>query len=90
MVKEKTRSKENSGNGSNQEWVLVILNDEHNSFQHVIDTLVKVCSHDPYQAEQCALIAHSKGSCQVKVGRKPVVESMRKRLTAEGLTAIIE
>ena len=40
---------------------LVLYNDEHNTFDHVIDMLVSVCGHEPTQAEQCALLVHFKG-----------------------------
>jgi ATP-dependent Clp protease adaptor protein ClpS len=47
---------------------LILHNDEVNTFDHVIDSLVEVCGHDPNQAEQCAMIAHYKGKCGVKSG----------------------
>lgn len=30
--------------------------------------LVKVCGHDSTQAEQCALVTHNNGKCQIKSG----------------------
>jgi ATP-dependent Clp protease adaptor protein ClpS len=45
---------------------LVVFNDDYNTFDHVINTLVKVCKHTPTQAEQCTLIIHYKGKCAVK------------------------
>ena len=39
-----------------------------NTFQHVIETLVRVCDHTYEQAEQCAYIVHFKGKCTVKTG----------------------
>lgn len=45
---------------------LVLFNDDVNTFEHVISTLVKVCNHEPEQAEQCAYIVHYKGKCTVK------------------------
>ena len=47
---------------------LILHNDDVNTFDHVIESLVEVCGHDPNQAEQCALIAHYKGKCGVKSG----------------------
>ena len=47
---------------------LVVYNDDVNSFDHVISTLIKVCEHEPHQAEQCTYIIHFKGKCEVKKG----------------------
>ena len=47
---------------------IVLFNDDVNTFDHVIDTLVKVCNHEAIQAEQCALLVHYKGKCDVKSG----------------------
>lgn len=59
---------------------LVVLNDDYNTFDHVINTLVKVCKHTAEQAEQCTLIIHYRGKCSVKVGTfeelRPVCEAI--------------
>ena len=47
---------------------LVVFNDDVNTFDHVTRTLIKVCKHTQEQAEQCTLIIHYKGKCQVKNG----------------------
>ena len=47
---------------------LVVLNDDYNTFDHVINTLIRVCKHTNEQAEQCTLIIHYKGKCAVKEG----------------------
>ena len=47
---------------------LVVFNDEVNTFDHVINTLIEVCGHEPQQAEQCTLLIHHKGKCSVKNG----------------------
>lgn len=57
-------------------YTLVLINDELNTFEHVIKSLVEVCGHDPVQAEQCALITHFKGSCEVKVGSQSIIKKM--------------
>jgi ATP-dependent Clp protease adaptor protein ClpS len=62
---------------------LVLYNDDHNTFDFVIDTLVEVCNQDPLQAEQCTLIVHYKGKCSVKSGDfyelKPAFDEMCRR-----------
>jgi ATP-dependent Clp protease adaptor protein ClpS len=45
---------------------LLLYNDDVNSFDHVIECLMRICKHQPEQAEQCALIVHFKGKCVVK------------------------
>ena len=47
---------------------LVIYNDDVNTFDHVINSLVKVCKHEVIQAEQCTWIIHYNGKCAVKEG----------------------
>lgn len=67
---------------------IVIYNDDFNTFQYVIDTLIKVCGHEALQAEQCTLMIHYNGKCAVKKGEykklKPICENILERgLTAE-------
>jgi len=47
---------------------IVLYNDDVNSFEHVIECLIKYCKHTPNQAEQCTLIIHYNGKCSVKAG----------------------
>ena len=51
-----------------EEKSLLLLNDDVNTFDYVIETLVKVCKHTYEQAETCAMITHYKGKCVVKSG----------------------
>ena len=55
---------------------LIVFNDDVNTFDHVIESLIKVCKHKPIQAEQCTLIVHYKGKCQVKRGDYETLEPM--------------
>ena len=64
-VRERVREKE--ATGFNNE--IIVYNDDVNTFDHVIDTLMRVCSHTPEQAEQCSLIVHYNGKCTVKTGQ---------------------
>lgn len=64
---------------------LVLYNDEINTFDHVILSLVEVCGHDLIQAEQCAILVHLKGSCDVKVGLPASLISMSRALNQKGL-----
>ena len=47
---------------------IVLFNDDVNTFDHVIETLIHVCKHTSEQAEQCAILVHYKGKCTVKTG----------------------
>jgi ATP-dependent Clp protease adaptor protein ClpS len=54
---------------------IILYNDDYNTFEHVIECLVKYCRHNPLQAEQCALIVHSNGKCSIKNGSYEVLSS---------------
>ena len=69
---------------------LVLYNDEHNTFDHVIEMLVSVCGHDSTQAEQCALLVHFKGKCTVLSGTYDELEPKCTKLLNADLTAEIE
>ena len=71
-------------------WHLVLYNDEHNSFDHVIEMLVRVCNHDATQAEQCAMLVHFKGKCTVMSGAYDDLEPKCTKLLSADLTAEIE
>ena len=68
---------------------IVLFNDDVNTFDHVIDTLIDVCDHTPEQAEQCSLIVHYKGKCTVKTGEYDDLKPRCTRLLQAGLSAEI-
>jgi ATP-dependent Clp protease adaptor protein ClpS len=68
-----------------ESFILILYNDDINTFDHVIKTLVEVCGHDEYQAEQCAMLTHFKGSCDIKTGSKEILQSMCNKLISRGL-----
>jgi ATP-dependent Clp protease adaptor protein ClpS len=69
---------------------LVVFNDDVNTFDHVIESLVKVCEHETHQAEQCTWIIHYNGKCQVKRGEFEKLEPMCVALLERGITAEIQ
>ena len=69
---------------------LILYNDDVNTFDHVIDTLVEVCHHTFEQAEQCASIVHFKGKCDVKTGSYEYLKPLCTALLDAGLSAQIE
>lgn len=68
---------------------LVVFNDDVNTFEHVINTLVKVCKHSMEQAEQCTLLIHYKGKCIVKHGSFKELRPMCEAILDAGITATI-
>ncbi|WP_435133640.1 ATP-dependent Clp protease adaptor ClpS [Formosa sp. A9] len=68
---------------------IVLYNDEVNTFDHVIDTLIYACDHTPEQAEQCSIIVHYKGKCTVKTGTYSDLEPRCFKLLQAGLSAEI-
>jgi ATP-dependent Clp protease adaptor protein ClpS len=71
-------------------FILILFNDEINSFDNVIRALAEVCGHDEHQAEQCAMIAHFKGSCEVKIGSQRSLRSMSAELKKRKLKTKVE
>ena len=69
---------------------LIVYNDDVNTFDHVIAPLIKVCGHDQIQAEQCTLIIHHNGKCQVRRGEYDKLVPMCTGLLDRGITAEIE
>ena len=69
---------------------IVVFNDDVNTFDHVIATLVKVCKHTEIQAEQCTWIIHHNGKCQVKRDVYDKLEPICRALLERGITAEIQ
>lgn len=67
------------------EKALFLLNDDYNTFDHVIDCLVAICDHDPIQAEQCAVLVHYKGSCEIAIGKIDDLIPLQEDLSLYGL-----
>lgn len=64
---------------------LVVFNDDVNTFEHVINTLIRVCKHTNEQAEQCTLLIHHKGKCTVKNGTFEFLRPMRDAICEVGI-----
>ena len=89
-MKEKTLHKDDKLKSGGESGLLILYNDDFNTFRHVIKSLVEVCGHDSVQAEQCAMIVHFKGSCEVKSGIPDVLNAMSRSLNAKGLNSKVE
>jgi len=68
---------------------LVVFNDDVNTFEHVTNTLIKVCRHSSEQAEQCTLLIHFKGKCAVKTGSFDELRPMKEGICEAGIDAKI-
>lgn len=91
-VKEETLVKESTETltKEDQENHLVVFNDDINTFDYVIHLLMQVCDHDFIQAEQCTLLIHYKGKCEVKTGAYEDLEPRCSKLLEAGLSAEIQ
>ena len=68
---------------------LFLINDDFNSFDYVVDCLTAICDHEIIQAEQCALLTHYKGSCEIAIGENADLELLREDLALYGLNVEI-
>jgi ATP-dependent Clp protease adaptor protein ClpS len=89
-MKEKILHKDDKQRSGSETGSLILYNDDINTFEHVIKSLVEVCGHDSVQAEQCAMIVHFKGSCEVRIGVVEVLNAMSRSLNAKGLNSKVE
>lgn len=69
---------------------LVVKNDDFNTFDWIIESLIEVCNHSREQAEQCAYLVHYKGKAYVKSGTEKLLTPMKEELQNRGIDAIIE
>jgi ATP-dependent Clp protease adaptor protein ClpS len=69
---------------------LIVWNDEVNTFEWVIETLIKICNHTTEQAEQCAMLIHTQGKYGVKKGDYETLKPMCDAITDRGIGATIE
>ncbi|MBP7075639.1 MAG: ATP-dependent Clp protease adaptor ClpS [Bacteroidales bacterium] len=92
MTKKDTQI-QNSGNPSENlslDNILVLHNDDFNTFDFVIECLVTICDHDDLQAEQCAFLTHYKGKCEIKKGKFDILKPMKDSLVEKGLSVTLE
>ncbi|MBU2649997.1 MAG: ATP-dependent Clp protease adaptor ClpS [Bacteroidetes bacterium] len=89
MVKEKTKSINQEKEVTEDLKDLILFNDDFNTFDYVIESLIEVCNHDHVQAEQCAWIAHLKGKCGVKKGTAEELTPLRNEMINRKLTVEI-
>lgn len=69
---------------------LDLHNDDYNTFDHVINCLMRICKHEFEQASQCAHIVHYNGKCDVKYGDYETISTMKEKLQTAGLSVTME
>ena len=69
---------------------LILHNDDVNSFDYVMEVLIEVCDHSVTQAEQCAMITHYKGRCEIRSGSLKEMKELRYQLIDRGLKASVD
>jgi ATP-dependent Clp protease adaptor protein ClpS len=84
---EKTREETSTIEATDINNEIILYNDDVNTFDHVIDTLITVCNHTAEQAEQCAILVHYKGKCTVKTGSFEELKPQCTQLLEAGLSA---
>ncbi|MEA3496675.1 MAG: ATP-dependent Clp protease adaptor ClpS, partial [Bacteroidota bacterium] len=85
MTKNKNEFNPNPQNENNITKKLVLFNDEENSFDFVIDSLMKACDYSDSQAEQLTILAHYKGEVAIKEGNTNELLKIQNELQELGL-----
>ena len=88
-MKNSPKSKHQASSSKIKVKSLFLINDDYNSFDHVVDCLTAICDHDELQAEQCALLTHYKGSCEIVIGDIADLEPIKEDLALYGLNVEI-
>jgi ATP-dependent Clp protease adaptor protein ClpS len=82
----KTEAKDKTDDGK----ILVLHNDDENTFDHVEECLIKICKHTPQRAKESAVIVHTRGKCDIYKGNKNKLTKMMWALQIKGLLVTIE
>jgi ATP-dependent Clp protease adaptor protein ClpS len=90
MTKEKVHPSGNTSEINENIRELILFNDDVNTFDFVIETLISVCGHEPTQAEQCALVVHFNGKCAVKSGTLTELKPYYNEMTNRKLSVSID
>ncbi|MCD4746651.1 MAG: ATP-dependent Clp protease adaptor ClpS [Bacteroidales bacterium] len=90
MVKEKLSPTQSTKENISDIKELILYNDNFNTFDFVIKTLIEICDHTPHQAEQCTLIVHNNGKCAVKSGLYNKLKPIHNDMINRNLTVLIE
>jgi len=89
-IRTKNREETDLLTAVDEPFTLIVWNDEVNTFEWVIETLIEVCGHSYEQAEQCAYIIHFQGKYAVKKGSYDELKPMCNAITDRGIGATVE
>lgn len=89
MKKHQLQSTASNSEAKTHSSELILFNDDINTFDFVIESLIDVCKHDPEQAEQCAIVAHFKGKCGIKSGTLTELVPMNNELNSRGISTVL-
>jgi len=78
------------GKKTNNNYQLILHNDENHSFKDVIISLIEICEHSDIQAEQCAIIVDLKGSCCVNINKYSKIIKQKEKLTGKNFKVSIK
>jgi ATP-dependent Clp protease adaptor protein ClpS len=84
------KRKENLKQKNELSYSLILHNDDKNTFEYIIESLIEICHHDPYQASQCALLAHYKGKCDIKRGKKENLQKLASYFNKKNIQVTLE
>lgn len=90
MKKQQLKSLEGTSDTLAGRMELILYNDDVNSFDFIIESLIEVCGHTAEQAEQCAIVAHFKGKCGIKFGTYIELTPMNNELNNRGISTILK
>jgi ATP-dependent Clp protease adaptor protein ClpS len=88
-MKESSKSTPKASESKIKAKSLFLINDDYNSFDYVVDCLTAICDHDPIQAEQCALLTHYNGRCDILSGEISELKPFQEDLELYGLNVQI-
>ncbi len=71
-------------------WAVVVHNDDVNTFENVILSLMEICNHTLEQASQCTMIIHNNGKCSVKTGALEDMQLVCEKLISRLISATVE
>ena len=84
----KTEQEQKSKKQISNSYSLVLYNDDVNTFDHVINCLIRICQHDVVQAEQCAWLVHNRGKCNIKSGKLTILRKFSASFSRSGGTSV--
>lgn len=82
-------SKKKSQKTPRGQYQVILHNDSHNTFDHVIECLIDVCGHNYYQAVQCATLTHGAKRCSIYIDTYDSCENVCEELLKEGLDVMV-